>query len=102
VAPGGPARVVTATGNPGAVARTAAEAGYGPVELAAYRDHHWFTLAEAEREIRRAGSATLLVTAKDAVRWPARAARQPHVLGVGWEWVAGGEALERLVMGEGA
>jgi tetraacyldisaccharide 4'-kinase len=100
--PGGPARVVTATGNPAAVARTALEAGYGPVELAAYRDHHWFSVAEADREGRRAGAGTLLVTAKDAVRWPARAERQPHVLGVGWEWVAGGEALERLVMGEGA
>jgi tetraacyldisaccharide 4'-kinase len=102
VAPGGPARVVTATGNPEAVARTAREAGYGPVELVAYRDHHWFSVAEADREGRRAGAGTLLVTAKDAVRWPAQAARQPHVLGVGWEWVAGGQALERLVMGEGA
>jgi tetraacyldisaccharide-1-P 4'-kinase len=71
------------------------------VELAAYRDHHWFSVAEADSEGRRAGSGTLLVTAKDAVRWPLRAAHQPHVLGVRWEWVSGGEALERLVLGEG-
>jgi tetraacyldisaccharide 4'-kinase len=100
--PGGPARVVTATGNPAAVARSAAEAGYGPVELAAYRDHHWFSVAEADREARSAGAGTLLVTAKDAVRWPRLAARQPHVLEVDWEWVAGGDALERLVAGGGA
>ncbi len=102
VTPGGRARVVTATGNPAAVARTAEEAGYGPVELAAYLDHHWFSVAEADREGDRAGAGTLLVTAKDVVRWPAQASRQPHVLGVGWEWVAGGEAIARLVMGEGA
>jgi tetraacyldisaccharide 4'-kinase len=102
VTPGGPARVVTATGNPAAVARSAAEAGFGPVELASYRDHHWFSVAEADREAARAGTGTLLVTAKDAVRWPEHAARQPHVLGVDWEWVAGGEGLERLVLGEGA
>jgi tetraacyldisaccharide 4'-kinase len=102
VTPGGAARVVTATGNPAAVARTAAEAGYGPVQLSAYRDHHWFSAGEADRESRLAGAATLLVTAKDAVRWPLQAVRRPHVLDVGWEWVSGGDDLERLVMGEGA
>ena len=77
VAAQGPARVVTATGNPGAVARSAHEAGFGPVELSAYRDHHWFTRAEADAEAARAGEGALLVTAKDAVRWPpgARSAR---------------------------
>ncbi len=98
----GPARVVTATGNPTAVAASAREAGFGPVELAAYRDHHWFSATEADAEARRAGAGTLLVTRKDAVRWPARAVRQPLVLDVEWTWCAGGRALERLVLGEGA
>ncbi len=98
----GPVHVVTATGNPDAVARSAAEAGFGPVTLRAYRDHHWFSRAEAAREAEAAGGATLLVTPKDAVRWPADAPRRPHVLGVEWAWVAGGEAVERRVFGEGA
>jgi tetraacyldisaccharide 4'-kinase len=95
----GPAHVVTATGNPEAVARSAREAGFSRVTLRAYRDHHWFRADEAARECGAAGTGTLLVTAKDAVRWPANAPRQPHVLEVAWEWVAGGEAVERLVWG---
>jgi tetraacyldisaccharide 4'-kinase len=102
VTPAGPARVVTATGNTEAVARSAREAGFGPVELSAYRDHHWFTADEARREAARAGAATLLVTRKDAVRWPPDAGPRPHVLDVEWAWSAGGEAVERLVFGEGA
>lgn len=96
----GPAHVVTATGNPGAVAASAREAGFGPVTVAAYRDHHWFTAAEAAREAAAAGGGTLLVTAKDAVRWPAPAGGpRPCVLEVAWEWVTGGDAVERHVFG---
>jgi tetraacyldisaccharide 4'-kinase len=98
--PRGPARVVTATGNPAAVAASAREAGFSPVTAAAYRDHHWFSAAEAEREAGAAGEGALLVTAKDAVRWPAAArGKRPLVLEVSWEWVAGGEAVERQVFG---
>lgn len=96
----GAARVVTATGNPGAVEASAREAGFSPVVTSAYRDHHWFSRAEAERELAAATAAgsTLLVTAKDAVRWP-REARggAPAVLQVGWEWVHGGAAIESHV-----
>jgi tetraacyldisaccharide-1-P 4'-kinase len=96
-------RVVTGTGNPQAVADTAREAGLEVVALSAYRDHHWFGAREMRRELelaRRAGAAVLL-TAKDAVRW----GRPPHpapvlVLRVAWEWVTGGEDVERLVLGE--
>lgn len=95
----GPAHVVTATGNPGAVAGSAREAGFGPVTLSAYRDHHWFSPAEAAREAQAAGGGALLVTAKDAVRWPAGAARRPLVLGVAWAWVTGGGPVESLVFG---
>ncbi len=94
----GVARVLTATGNPGAVAASAAEAGFTPVTLAAYRDHHWFTLAEARREHDAAGTGTLLLTAKDAVRWPASAPRERvAVLGTRWRWLAGGDHVERSV-----
>jgi tetraacyldisaccharide 4'-kinase len=95
----GPAHVVTATGNAGAVAASAREAGFEPVTLSSYRDHHWFTLAEANRERDRASDGVLLVTSKDAVRWPAGAGPRPHVLEVAWEWVCGGEAVERRVLG---
>jgi len=95
---GGPARVVTGTGNPQAVAASAREAGYDPVVLSAYRDHHWFSAREAGREFdaARAAGATLLVTAKDAVRWPSPPL--PAVLEVEWHWVLGGDAvMARLV-----
>jgi tetraacyldisaccharide 4'-kinase len=94
----GACRVVTATGNPGAVAASASEAGFAPVTLSAYRDHHWFTLAEARREHGAAGGATLLLTAKDAVRWPEGAPRDGvAILETRWEWVRHGEAAERLI-----
>ena len=97
----GAARVLTATGNPAAVERSAVEAGFTPVTLAAYRDHHWFTREEAEREHRAAGEGTLLLTAKDAVRWPVGAPRERvAVLETRWRWVTGGDEAERRVRGE--
>jgi tetraacyldisaccharide 4'-kinase len=103
VAAQGAARVLTATGNPGAVAASASEAGFAPVTLAAYRDHHWFTRAEAEREHAAAAGGTLLLTAKDAVRWPEGAPRERvAVLGTRWQWVTGGEAVEARIRGEDA
>ncbi len=103
VAASGPARVLTATGNPQAVARTAEQAGFGPVTLSAWRDHHWWSESEARREIERAAGATLVLTRKDAVRWPLPATEgKVAVLEVEWAWVSGGEAIERLVFGEEA
>ena len=97
----GAARVLTATGNPGAVARSAEEACFAPVTLAAYRDHHWFSPEQAVREHRAAGAGTLLLTAKDAVRWPAGAPRERvAVLETRWRWMSGGEESERRVRGE--
>src|SRR5262249_47023509 len=98
----GPAWVVTATGNPAAVERSAVEAGFAPVRGSPYRDHHWFTATEARRELERARdrSATLLLTAKDAVRWPA-ADERVAVLEVEWEWLIGGAAVvARALTGE--
>lgn len=96
----GPVRIVTATGNPAAVERSAREAGFAVTATSAYRDHHWFTADEARRELAAAERehAQVLVTAKDAVRWPGVATAAPVVvLEVDWEWVSGGERLERLV-----
>jgi len=103
VAAAGRARVVTATGNPGAVAATAREMGFEVSSLAAYRDHHWFTAAEAASELaaaRREG-ARLLLTSKDAVRWPATAP-EVAVIAVAWRWMAGGATVERRVLGQEA
>jgi tetraacyldisaccharide 4'-kinase len=95
-------RVVTATGNPRAVATSATEVGFEVVDLAAYRDHHWFTPDEIRREeeAARAQGARVLVTAKDAVRWGSAGARPDLVLEAEWEWVAGGAAVEERVLGK--
>ncbi len=97
----GQARVLTATGNAAAVARSVEGVGFGPVTLSAWRDHHWWTVAEARREVAAAGSGALVLTRKDAVRWPLPPDEgRVVVLDVEWEWVAGGEAIERHVFGE--
>jgi tetraacyldisaccharide 4'-kinase len=104
--PGGSrVRVVTATGSPAAVEASAREAGLEVAAVSPWRDHHWFTPREAREELARAGrqGAWVLLTDKDAVRWPDEAgSAQVAVLEVEWEWVAGGEAVERLALeGEG-
>ena len=96
-----PARVhlVTATGNPDAVEASAREAGLEVTHHARYLDHHWFSVAEARSELNRArrAGAAVVVTAKDAVRWP-EPSDDVWVLRVEWEWTAGGAALESAVL----
>jgi tetraacyldisaccharide 4'-kinase len=100
-----PGRVLvgTGTGNPAAVAASAREAGLEVAGLVAFPDHHAFREGEARALVERARreQATLLLTAKDAVRWPRRAPREAAVLEVEWEWVDGGDEAERRVLGEG-
>jgi len=95
VAPGGRVRVVTATGNPEAIAESAREIGCDVVGLSAYRDHHWFSVDEARREHETAErtDAVVLLTLKDAVRWPGPDSERVRVLHVEWEWVLGGEQV---------
>jgi tetraacyldisaccharide 4'-kinase len=97
-----PARVhvVTATGNPQAVIASAEDAGCEVVGRSFYRDHHWFSASEVARERRRADAerASLLVTAKDAVRWRG-VDGGVRVMEVSWSWVWGGDEVERLVFG---
>ena len=99
-------RVVSATGNPAAVEASAREAGLEVTSTSRRRDHHWFGLREAREEMARAAreGSWVLVTAKDAVRWPESAGQDGvAVLEVEWEWVAGGGAVESLVLeGQGA
>jgi tetraacyldisaccharide 4'-kinase len=99
---GGRAVVVTGTGNPAAVARSAAEAGFEVTARLEHPDHHWFTRADVTRALERGrrDGATVLLTAKDAVRWPRDGeAASAAVLEVEWEWVLGGDPIERLALG---
>ena len=94
-------RVVSATGNPQAVAASAAEAGLEVCAVSAYRDHHWFRAVEVREEAARAvrERADLLLSAKDAVRWPeGESAARVVVMEVAWRWVCGGQEIERRVM----
>ena len=104
--PGARVRVVSATGNPAAVEASAREAGLEVASASRWRDHHWFTPREAQRELARATGegAWVLLTAKDAVRWPEPLGQgRVAVLEVEWEWVAGGGAIESLALeGQGA
>lgn len=103
--PGGRAWVLTATGNPAAVEATAREAGLEVAGRSVFRDHHWFSPAEARaaRAAAARAGARLVLTAKDAVRWPAAAERgDVAVLEARWAWVTGGAEVERAVFDEGA
>ena len=94
----GPAAVISGTGNPYAVLLSAQEAGFGPLSLRAYADHHWFTLAEASAAHANRREHTIVLSPKDAVRWPAGAPRDHvAVLEPRWEWVRNGDAAEALV-----
>ena len=99
--PGARVRVVTGTGNPRAVEASAREAGCEVASVSVWRDHHWFGVGEAraERARARAQETWVLLTAKDAVRWPAGAGlERVAVLEVEWAWVTGGEAVERVAL----
>jgi tetraacyldisaccharide 4'-kinase len=106
VPPGTRVRVVSATGNPAAVEASAREAGLEVASASRWRDHHWFTPREARHESARAAGegSWVLLTAKDAVRWPESAGQdRVAVLEVEWEWVVGGGAVESLALeGQGA
>jgi len=94
-------RLVTATGSPRGVERSAREAALDLVGVAAYRDHHWWSGREIarEREIAAQAGARILVTAKDAVRWPVSAGSGVWVLEIEWQWVLGGEHVLSRVRG---
>jgi tetraacyldisaccharide 4'-kinase len=93
--------LVTATGSPAAVERSAREIGLNLVACSTYRDHHWFTDAEVtrERNAARERGARILLTAKDEVRWPRHEIDDVWVLDVTWEWIVGEDTVLRSVRG---
>ena len=101
---GGRAWLVSGTGNPAAVEESAREAGFEIAGRSLYRDHHAFRDSEARAERERAAraGACVLLSPKDAVRWPAGpAGADERVLEVEWEWRVGGAEVEALVFGDG-
>jgi tetraacyldisaccharide 4'-kinase len=102
LAPGSGVVLLTATGNPQAVLDSARAEGLNVVQWRFFRDHHWFTRRQVEEwlETARASAARLLLTAKDAVRWPPERRGEIAILQVRWQWIEGGAAVEALVFGD--
>lgn len=101
-APTGPTLAVAAVARPDAfVLHVEGETG-DDAELLAYPDHHAFTAADARAMRNRAGTRTLVVTEKDAVKLlPFRHLLEPvRVLAQTLRWEAGEGALTDLVTPE--
>jgi tetraacyldisaccharide 4'-kinase len=101
-APEGAVLAAAGVARPETFRRQVAEAtGYGvsDVELVAFPDHHAFTAADARALRRRAGTRTLVVTEKDAVKLEAQADAlgSVRVLGVRLKWEAGEDEVRTLV-----
>ncbi len=99
--PQGPVLVATTVARPGDFARQVAQALEEPVELASFPDHHEYTLRDVERLSARAGSRTLVVTEKDAVKLGAFRERLPPVRVLGQEprWESGAPEILELLSG---
>ncbi len=75
--PGGPVVLASGLGNPLGFELDAAQLGLAVRRSLRFRDHHHYTPADAAAIAAQAGAATVVVTAKDAVKlaplWPAGA-----------------------------
>lgn len=109
-APAPPVLVATAVGDAesvrasvrAALASTVAPGQPVPaVALEAYPDHHEFGERDVREIVRRAGSGTVVVTEKDAVKLLAHQALLPRVrvLALALRWEAGEEQIEALLAG---
>jgi tetraacyldisaccharide 4'-kinase len=78
-APTGDVIAVTGVAYPGSFERLLAASLPGAVELLAFPDHHAFTVEDVRRIRARAGSRTVVVTEKDAVKLAALPAELPTV-----------------------
>jgi tetraacyldisaccharide 4'-kinase len=98
-APSGPLLAAAGIARPEAFRAQVVEATGSEVELVAFPDHHDFSAGDAEGLRRRAGSRTLVVTEKDAVKLGGHAgALDPVcVLGVHLVWETGGQAVKTLI-----
>ncbi|MGH7724712.1 MAG: tetraacyldisaccharide 4'-kinase [Candidatus Eiseniibacteriota bacterium] len=95
-------RVVCLSGlaRAGELAGSASRLGLAVEEDLSYADHHRFSDAEwhsAEAAAARTG-ALLLVSHKDAVRLPAEKRAKTVVLEVDWQWLSGGDEVERRLI----
>jgi tetraacyldisaccharide 4'-kinase len=106
--PEGPVLVATAVADPesvqvavrAALAAEVAPGGHVPEpELVAFPDHHVFRPREVEALVSRAGSRTVVVTEKDAVKLLDHHAvlSRVRVLALDLRWEAGEDAVEALV-----
>ena len=95
------AHLVTATGDPEGVSRTARVSGAVITGRSIFRDHHWFTPAEVAeaRRLAAASGGVVMLTAKDAVRWPDDSHGEV-VIEIAWRWAWGGDEVERRVFGD--
>jgi len=100
-APQGDVLVATAVARPEAVRAmvSAARGGGGVPELAPFPDHHDFTAADVRAIRRQAGSRTVVVTEKDAVKLEAHAELlgPSRVLTLELDWEEGDEPLRDLL-----
>lgn len=102
--PEGPILVATAVARPEAVAAHVAATGAGPVELAAYPDHHDFGEGDARAIRARAGGRPVAVTEKDAVKLDrfADILGDVRVLLLHPVWEHGRDEVAAVVAGTGA
>lgn len=97
--PPGPVLAAAGVARPETFRRQVAEALGSEAELAPFADHHAFTSAEARALRRRAGTRTLVVTEKDAVKLERHAniLEPVRVLGVRLAWDKGEDDVRTLV-----
>ena len=97
--PVGPTLSAAAVARPGAFAAQVSAASGNETELVTYPDHHEYTEADARALRTRAGTRTLVVTEKDAVKLVGLAplVEPARVLTQTLQWEEGEEALKSLV-----
>jgi tetraacyldisaccharide 4'-kinase len=98
-APPGPVLAAAGIARPETFRRQVADATGTEVELVAFPDHHAFTAADAAALRRRAGTRTLVVTEKDAVKLEhhTNLLGPVRVLGVRFEWQQGEDEVRTVI-----
>jgi tetraacyldisaccharide 4'-kinase len=98
-APVPPVLAVAGVARPDAFATNVEEAAGGPVDLVGYEDHHQFTAGDAADLAARAGTRTVVVTEKDAVKLSEFSEQLPcvSVLVQELRWEAGEDRIEHLL-----
>jgi tetraacyldisaccharide 4'-kinase len=98
--PQGPTLSAAAVARPGAFASQVASASGNGTELVSFPDHHDYSAADARALRARAGTRTLVVTEKDAVKLMdlASLVEPARVLTQTLQWEEGEDALKKLVI----